>query len=89
VRRTVLWVNGKSIGDRRVCPREELAGGVKLAACMRAHGFPAFPDPYGQGKFVLYNFDVGSPQVQSAFKTCDPLTKFKGPMRVGISNQGP
>jgi hypothetical protein len=67
----------------------QLAAEVKLAACMRTHGFPAFPDPNGQGAFVLHNFDMSSPEVQSAFKTCDSLTKFKGPMRVGISNQGP
>ena len=52
-------------------------------------GFPAFPDPNGQGAFVLDNFDMGSPRAQSAFKTCVSLTKFKGPMRVAISNQGP
>jgi len=67
----------------------QLAGEVKLAACMRTHGFPAFPDPNGQGAFVLHNFDMTSPQVQSAFKTCRSLTKFKGPMAVSISNQGP
>ena len=67
----------------------QLAAEVKLAACMRTHGFPAFPDPNGQGAFLLHNFDMSSPPVQAAFKTCDSLTKFKGPMRVGISNQGP
>jgi hypothetical protein len=66
-----------------------LASEVKLAACMRTHGFPTFPDPNGQGAFVLDNFDMSSPRTQSAFKTCDSLTKFKGPMAVAISNQGP
>jgi hypothetical protein len=50
---------------------------------------PAFPDPNGQGALILRNFDMGSPQVRSAFKTCDSLTNFKGPMRVQISNSGP
>lgn len=62
---------------------------VKLAACMRSHGYPTFPDPNGQGAFVLQNFDISSPRAQSAFKTCDSVTGFKGPMRVSISNQGP
>jgi hypothetical protein len=67
----------------------QLAKEVKLSACIRTHGFPAFPDPNGQGTFVLHNFDMSSTEVQSAFKTCRSLTKFKGPVGVAISNQGP
>ncbi len=67
----------------------QLAAEVKLAACMRTHGFPAFPDPNGQGAFLLHNFDMSAPPVQAAFKTCDALTKFTGPMRVGIQTRAP
>ena len=65
-----------------------MAAAVKLAACMRTHGFPNFSDPNGQGVFVLHNVNRDS-QFQSTMSTCRSLSKFDGPMRVAISNQGP
>jgi hypothetical protein len=68
---------------------KQLAEEVKLAACMRAHGVPNFPDPNGQGAFNLGQVDRGTPQFYSAIKTCRSVAKFQGPMPVGSSNQGP
>ena len=34
---------------------QDLAAGDKLAACMRSHGFPGFPDPTSQNVFDLPN----------------------------------
>jgi hypothetical protein len=48
---------------------------VKLAACLRAHGFPDFPDPSSQGFFNLSassGFNPSSPQFQSAMSACRP-----------------
>jgi hypothetical protein len=67
-----------------------LAEEVRMAACMRSHSVPNFPDPdNADGTFDLGNVNRSSPQYQAAFTSCVSLTGFKGPMRVGISHQGP
>jgi hypothetical protein len=67
-----------------------LAEELHMAACMRSHGVPNFPDPdSADGTFDLSNLDRSSSQYQAAFTSCVSLTGFKGPMRVGISHQGP
>jgi hypothetical protein len=67
-----------------------LAEELRMAACMRSHGVPNFPDPdNADGTFDLSNVNRSSPQYQTAFTSCVSLTGFKGPMRVGISHQGP
>jgi hypothetical protein len=51
----------------------------KLAACMRAHGIPKFPDPDANGGISIKggpNLDPRSPKFQAADKACD---KFHGP----------
>jgi hypothetical protein len=55
---------------------------VKLAACMRSHGFPSFPDPDGKGVFHLGGIDTESPQFQSAMNTCRSAAGVKGPIGV-------
>jgi hypothetical protein len=67
-----------------------LAEELHMAACMRSHGVPNFPDPdSADGTFDLGNLDRSSSHYQAAFTSCVSLTGFKGPMRVGISHQGP
>jgi hypothetical protein len=67
-----------------------LAEEVRLAACMRDHGVPSFPDPdNANGAFDLGGTDRGTPEYQAAFATCQSVTGFKGPMRVDISHEGP
>jgi hypothetical protein len=48
---------------------------VRVAACMRTHGYPSFPDPSNEGVFNLTGssgFDPNSPQFQSAMNACEP-----------------
>jgi hypothetical protein len=47
----------------------------RAAACMRAHGFPDYPDPVLQNGHLVPNplptgIDMSSPQFQAAVKTC-------------------
>jgi hypothetical protein len=68
---------------------KQLAEEVRMAVCMRSHGVPNFPDPDGNGEFVLDNVNRDASQYKSAFASCVSLTGFKGPMRVDISHHGP
>lgn len=52
---------------------------VQASACMRAHGFPGFPDPTAQNGQLFVpalpaGIDTSSPQFQAAQKTCNPAT---------------
>ena len=67
----------------------QMAEYTKFAVCARQHGFPSFPDPNGQGVFVLHNIDVGSAQFQSAENTCRSVAHLSGPLRVDATNTGP
>jgi hypothetical protein len=50
---------------------QNVAAGVKLAACMRSHGFPAFPDPTSQNVFnIPSGIDMSSAAYEAAFSTC-------------------
>jgi hypothetical protein len=55
---------------------------LKSATCMRAHGYPDWPDPRivkGQvGIPFPIGIDTGSPQFQSAAKRCGEPTGFPG-----------
>lgn len=60
---------------------------VGLAACMRSHGYPNFPDPSAQGVFSLTSasgVDPNSQQFQSAMNTCRPHDDNGVPLRIGI-----
>jgi hypothetical protein len=50
---------------------------ARAAACMRAHGFPDFPDPDVQNGRLVSNLpadiDNSSPQFLAALKTCHPF----------------
>lgn len=59
---------------------------TKFAACMRQRGFPSFPDPNGDGVFVLHNVDLGSAKFASAQKTCRSVAHLTAPMRVQATN---
>jgi hypothetical protein len=67
----------------------QLAEYTKFADCIRQHGFPSFPDPSSQGVFVLHNFDLSSPQFQSAQQKCRSVAHLSGPMRFEATNSGP
>ena len=57
---------------------QEVAAGVKLAECMRSHGFPNFPDPNSQDGFNMNGVDRNSPLFQQTFKGCGGLTGAPG-----------
>jgi hypothetical protein len=61
---------------------QRIAGLVKLAQCMRSHGFPNFPDPDSSGAFDSSKFDSSSPQFQSAMQTCQQQSGTTGPIGV-------
>jgi hypothetical protein len=55
---------------------------VQYAACMRAHGFPDYPDPQPTGNgFTVQipsGFDPNSPQTQAALRACESLNVLPG-----------
>ena len=57
---------------------QAVAAGVKLADCMRSHGFPAFPDPNSQDNFNMNGINHNSPLFQTAFKNCGGLAGASG-----------
>jgi hypothetical protein len=67
---------------------QKIAGLVKLAACMRSHGFPSFPDPDSNGAFDSSKFDPSSPQLQSAMQTCQQQSGTTGPIGVHPGHGG-
>lgn len=67
----------------------QMAEYTKFATCVRKHGFPSFPDPNGQGVFVLHNVDLSSPQFESAQKPCLSVAHFSRPMQIEATNSGP
>ena len=70
-------------GQQGPASAQELAADVKFAACMRSHGFPAWPDPDGHGVFNLTGaingaINTNSAQFGSASKTCESKTHVHG-----------
>jgi hypothetical protein len=64
---------------------------VKLASCMRKHGYPTFPDPDSEGNFDFTGtsgIDPSSTQFQTAMQSCQP-SNGKFPLRIGIRATGP
>jgi hypothetical protein len=61
---------------------QRVAALVKMARCVRSHGFPNFPDPDSSGGFDSSKFDTSSPQLQSAMQTCQQQTGSTGPIGV-------
>ena len=52
--------------------QQKIAFGVKVAQCLRAHGYPNFPDPTGLGSQALPpGIDTNSPQFQTTETGCE------------------
>jgi hypothetical protein len=51
--------------------RQKLAFGLKVAQCLRTHGFPTFPDPTGSSQALPRGIDPSSPQFETAQTTCE------------------
>jgi hypothetical protein len=58
--------------------QQQIQSMVRFAACMRAHGYPSYPDPVVRGGGVIEGLppgvDTNSPQYQAAEKTCNAST---------------
>jgi hypothetical protein len=68
---------------------QDLAAGDKLAACMRSHGFPAFPDPTSQNVFNLpQSINIALPNYQSAFRTCQSQAHDDSGVFPGAASNG-
>jgi hypothetical protein len=44
---------------------------LKVARCLRAHGYPTFPDPNSSGQRIPAGIDTQSPLFQAAETTCE------------------
>jgi hypothetical protein len=51
--------------------RQKLAFALKVAQCLRKHGFPTFPDPTGSSQHMPPGINTGSPQFQAAETACE------------------
>jgi hypothetical protein len=63
---------------------QQLVSALKSAACVRAHGYPGFPDPTDQPGYIFSpplpaSIDTSSPQFQSAVKACRALLPQPAP----------
>jgi hypothetical protein len=68
---------GTATAGQAITPAQQ-ADYLKAVACMRSHGFPAFPDPVFQNNDVTFNaagsrIDPNSSQYKSALTTCQKL----------------
>jgi hypothetical protein len=51
--------------------QQKLAFGLKVAECVRRHGYPTFPDPTGSSQELPPGIDPSSPQFEAAQATCE------------------
>lgn len=67
-------VGGRPAGPPPEPTAAQLRGLVKDAACVRAHGYPSFPDPTVQGNTIFFppltGIDPNSAQFQAALRAC-------------------
>jgi hypothetical protein len=75
--------------QRLTVTAQDLAAGDKLAACMRSHGFPSFPDPTSQNVFdVPKSINIALPSYQSAFSTCQSQAHDNNGVFPGAASNG-
>jgi hypothetical protein len=60
---------------KRTVTKQQLDNDLKFVACMRAHGFPGYPDPDVQNGQIVQtplptSIDTSSPQFQTAESAC-------------------
>jgi hypothetical protein len=76
--------------QRPAVTAQDLAAGDKLAACMRSHGFPGFPDPTSQNVFDLpTSINTNASSYQSAFNTCQSQAHDNNAGFHGAAKSGP
>jgi hypothetical protein len=65
-----VLTRGRSTGTPQQ-RQQKLAFGLKVAQCLRTHGFPNFPDPTGSSQALPRGIDPSSPQFETAQTTCE------------------
>ena len=50
---------------------QKLTFALKVAHCLRSHGYPTFPDPTTQGQRIPPEINTESPQFQSTETSCE------------------
>jgi hypothetical protein len=65
-----VLTRGRSTGTPQQ-RQQKLAFGLKVAQCLRTHGFPNFPDPTGSSQALPRGIDPSSPQFEAAQTTCE------------------
>jgi hypothetical protein len=73
-------------------PTKVMSSALAYANCMRSHGVPDFPDPDGQGNFVIHggpgsDLTLSSPAFQAAERICGPFGSAGRQVTTGQENQ--
>jgi hypothetical protein len=55
--------------------QQKVTFGLKVAECLRAHGYPDFPDPTGSNQTLPPGLDLNSPQFQTAEANCEQQSR--------------
>ena len=55
--------------------QQKLAFGLKVAQCLRTHGYPTFPDPGSSGQRLPPGIDPSSPRFEAAQADCEQRTR--------------
>lgn len=55
--------------------QQKMTFALKVARCLRTHGYRSFPDPSASGQQIPPGIDTRSPQFQAAEKTCEKLER--------------
>jgi hypothetical protein len=66
--RHLLSSGGSATPQQR---QQKLAFAVKVAQCLRGHGYPNFPDPTASGQNIPSGIDTNSPQFQTTETGCE------------------
>ena len=69
--------------------RQKLVFGLKVARCVRSHGFPTFPDPSGSSQGNSPGIDLNSPQFQTAETGCEKQVQKALGLAVSFSCRHP
>jgi hypothetical protein len=65
---------GGSVAGNPVESSSDIHALLRVAACMRGHGFPHWPDPNDRGEFHLRSADAGTPASEGrAITACNSL----------------
>lgn len=64
----LLGSDGSGTSQQR---QQKSAFALKVAQCLRKHGYPSFPDPTASGQTIPPGIDTQSPPFQTAETTCE------------------